>query len=61
MSSTEIFGFDKEGNAFGQADVNNAWRGAMAIWRILEERYLPPHRPSYLPKHIPDNMAEQVL
>lgn len=47
MSCTEIFGFDKEGNAYHQADVKNAWRGAVAIWRILEATYLPPYIPQY--------------
>ena len=42
MSNTEIFGFDKEGNAYLAGEVKNAFRGAMAIWRILEEKYLPP-------------------
>ena len=61
MSYTEIFGFDKEGNAYYQANISNAWRGGMAIWNILEERYLPPHRPSYVPAHIPDEKVESFL
>lgn len=47
MSYTEIFGFDKEGNAYAQADIKNAFRGAMAIWNILEKKYLPPYIPEY--------------
>jgi len=58
MSYTEIFGFDKEGNAYGQADIRNAHRGAMAIWSILEKRYLPPYRPSYVPSHVLDKDIE---
>ncbi len=50
MSCTEIYGFDKDGNAYLQAEINNAWRSAMAIWRILEEKYLPPYIPDYI-KH----------
>lgn len=42
MSYTEIYGFNRDGNAYDQAQVQNAWRGAMAIWRIMEERHLPP-------------------
>lgn len=61
MSYTEIFGFDKEGNAYGQADVRNAFRGAMAIWKILEQRYLPNYRPSYIPKWVPDGAIEEFL
>lgn len=41
MSCTEIYGFDKDGNAYCQTEVKNAWRGAMAIWNALGERYLP--------------------
>jgi len=58
MSYTEIFGFDKEGNAYGQADIRNAWRGGMAIWSTLESRYLPAYRPSYVPAYIPDDQIE---
>ena len=42
MSYTEIYGFGKDGNAGGLEDVKNAWRGAMAIWGILEDKYLEP-------------------
>lgn len=48
MSYTEIYAFDKEGNAHHYAEVHNAWRGAMAVWRIMEERHLPPYIPSYV-------------
>lgn len=48
MSFTEIYGFNKKGFAYAQADVKNAWRGAMAIWGLLEKRYLPPYIPSYI-------------
>lgn len=50
MSYTEIYGFDKEGNAYLCAEIKNAWRGAMAIWDILEEKYLPPFVPEYAKK-----------
>lgn len=59
MSYTEIYGFDKEGNAYLEDEVKNAWRGAMAIWIYLEEKYLPIFRPSYVPKHLPDSMIEE--
>lgn len=45
MSYTEIFAFNKQGEALGLANVKNAWRGAMAIWTTLEDRYLPENRP----------------
>jgi hypothetical protein len=59
MSYTEIYGFDKEGNAYMENEVKNAHRGAMAIWNILEERYLPAYRPSYVPSYIPDSKVEE--
>lgn len=40
MSYTEIVGFNKEGNTYSQADIRNAFRGAMAIWRAMEENIL---------------------
>lgn len=42
MSYTEIYAFDKEGNAHLYGKTHNSWRGAMAVWRTMEERYLPP-------------------
>lgn len=44
MSYTEIYAFDKEGNAHLYGKIQNAWRGAMAVWRTMEERYLPPYQ-----------------
>ena len=43
MSSTIIYGFNKQGEAFTLGETKNAWRGGMAIWRELEERHLPPY------------------
>lgn len=40
MSYAEIVGFNKEGDAYSQADIHNAFRGAMAIWRAMEENIL---------------------
>ncbi len=48
MTYTEIFSFDKDGNAHLAGEVKNAWRGAMAIWIIMEERHLPPFTPEYV-------------
>ncbi len=39
MSYTEIVGFDKSGNAYAQADIKNAFRGAVAIWEIMGKKY----------------------
>lgn len=48
MSYTEIYGFNANGYAYHLSDVHNAFRGAMAIWRFLEDKYLPPYIPQYL-------------
>ena len=48
MSYTEIFAFNKEGNAYMAGMARNSWRGAMMIWNIMEERHLPPYIPEYV-------------
>lgn len=57
--STEIYGFDREGFAYLEGSVKNSLRGAMSIWRILENRYLPPYRPNYVVHSIPDDEIER--
>lgn len=47
MSCTEIYSFDKSGNAYLYDSVQNSFRGGMAIWRTLESKYLPPYMPGY--------------
>lgn len=50
MSYTEIFIFDKNGDAEQLAEINNAFRGGMAIWGEIEKKYLPPlPKPSWMP------------
>lgn len=61
MSSTEIVIFDKEGNARWCKDIDNAWRGAMMVWKLLEDKYLPTFRPSYVPKFVPDDEIEEFV
>jgi hypothetical protein len=58
MSYTEVFSFDKNGDATGYSDIRNSWRGAPAIWRYLEEKHPPPYRPSYVPSYISDDDLE---
>ena len=48
MSYTEIYAFNQAGNAYLYGEVKNAWAGAVAVWRILEERYLPPYIPKWV-------------
>jgi hypothetical protein len=47
MSATEIYGFDQDGDAHQVGEVENAWRGAMAIWAEVERRYLPEYIPEW--------------
>jgi hypothetical protein len=42
MSYTEIFGF-KNGKVAVQEEIKNSFRGAMAVWTILDKTYLPPY------------------
>lgn len=46
MSYTEIYGLTKN-SAFILEEIRNAWRGAMAIWLILEKKYLPKYYPKW--------------
>lgn len=48
MSYTVIYRFDHHGNAVKQAWFQDAWKGAMTVWQIMEERYLPPYFPTYI-------------
>lgn len=47
MSYTEIYKFRKDGNVEEFAEVKNAWRGAMAVWNTLDEKYLPKYIPDW--------------
>lgn len=51
--------FKKDGKAEGYIDIKNAFRGAMAIWTIIEEKYLPTFRPSFVPEYI-SNIEEYL-
>lgn len=48
MSYTEIFAFNKDGNAYMAGVVHNSWRGAMQVWNIMEDRHLPMYIPDYV-------------
>jgi len=48
MSYTEIVKFGKSGKAEGLIDIKNAWRGAVAIWNIVGDRYLGKYIPDYV-------------
>lgn len=40
MSYTEMFGFDKNGNAYDLAEIENSWRGGVAVWDYLYQKYV---------------------
>lgn len=48
MSYTEIYGFKKGKSDFTE-EIKNAFRGAMAVWNIMDEKYLPPYYSSWDP------------
>lgn len=50
MSYTELFKFNKEGNAEWFAETKNAHRGAMAVWHRMEDKYLPEIVPLWASK-----------
>lgn len=58
MSYTEIYTFSKDGACEDCHEVKNAWRGALAVWSLLERKYLPVYRPRYVPDYVPDDEVE---
>lgn len=63
MSCTEIYAFDQAGFPHLYGEVYNSWRGAMAVWHIMEERHLPPFVPWYVKScnwYHPDMAPEEV-
>lgn len=61
MSTVIIYGFNQEGVCSYEAEVHNAWRGAIAVWKALEKKYLPQYRPRYVPASVPDDEVEAWL
>ena len=61
MSCVEIFKFTAAGTADSMCEVRNSWRFAMAVWHALEEKYLPPYRPFYVPDWVPVGSEEAFL
>lgn len=63
MSCTEIYSFNKAGNASLFGTTENSWRGGMAVWRAMEERHLPQYVPEYvkkLPRYRPGMTAAEI-
>lgn len=46
MSTTQLSGLTRDA-AFRIGETQNSWRGAMAIWKLLEKKYLPPYYPEW--------------
>lgn len=64
MSYTEIYAFNKKGNAYMADLAHNAWRGGMAVWNIMEERHLPLYIPEYIKKcnwYHPGMSEEEII
>lgn len=64
MSYTEIYAFNKKGNAYMAGLAHNAWRGGMAVWNIMEERHLPLYIPEYIKKcnwYHPGMSEEEII
>lgn len=57
LSFVEIYAFGKDGNAFLYDKVANpdSGRGALAIWKYFEKKYLPVYRPEGTPSNISDD------
>lgn len=47
MSSTEVYGITKGGECVVIGTTHNSFRGAMRIWKHLEDKYLPPFIPEW--------------
>lgn len=64
MSCTELYGFDKNGNAYYYGEIDNAWRGAMMVWRYFEDKYLELYIPDYIKCtnwYKPDMTREEII
>ena len=47
MSYTEIYAIKKNGDVIKFSETQNAFRGAMSIWNIIDLKYLPPFIPRW--------------
>lgn len=61
MSETVLYGFGMDGNAYRYSEVHNGFRSAMAVWEIMEEKYLPPYIPEYVKKRYGDISFEKCV
>ena len=58
MSCTELYRFTNKGWPENIGEVKNAFRGAMSVWHILEEKYLPPYNPEWA-KSLPASVKHE--
>lgn len=61
FGSTEIFAFGDDGNARRYGETGQEMLGKTRIWEVLEERYLPLYRPSFVPDHIEASQLEDYM
>lgn len=61
FGQTEIYVFGDDGNAKWYGETGQEMLGKTRIWEVLEERYLPQFRPSFVPDHIKDSQLENYL
>lgn len=58
MSRTEVYAIRKNGEVTLFKENPNSFRWSPVVWTELEERHLPPFRPSFIPDDIPDSLIE---
>jgi len=58
MSYTEINIIKKNGDCESYDEIRNSWRGAMAIWLRMEEKYLPEFIPDWA-KRMPQFLYDE--
>ena len=48
MSTTEIYAFNRKGEAYFYGEASKAWRGQFTVLSLMEERHLPLYLPPYV-------------
>lgn len=61
MVYTEVYAVHKDGTVKLFDEVETPWGMVPVVWRELEERYLSPFRPEFIPSHVKDEQIETVL
>ena len=61
FGQTEIYVFGDDGNARLYGETGSEMLGKTRVWEVLEERHLPPYRPSFVPSDVPGNQVESYV